>query len=95
MPILGWAAGTQKIPYPYPYPYPSISEREIMPAPLESSVFRFVSLRQPKKLEEPRRGVAQQELRELGQDRGDFGGHSLPITLRIARSWALSSHQAG
>jgi hypothetical protein len=29
-----------------------------MPTPIESSVFRFVSLRQPKKLEEPRPGVA-------------------------------------
>lgn len=29
-----------------------------MPIPIESSVFRFVSLRQPKKLEEPRPGVA-------------------------------------
>ena len=40
-------------------------------------------------------GVAHEQVGELGQHGGDFGRHSFPITLRIARSWALSSHQAG
>ena len=45
--------------------------------------------------QEYRQGVPQGDLGQLGEDGGDGGGHSLPITFRMARSWAFSSHQAG